>query len=476
MSARPYSILIVSADRVLLRRLSKFLDIFGYEVRQASDETQMLAAAEASPPDFLLVDGQAEGLNTKQLCRQVRRLGAQQIFTYCMLLVDEAEVAVLTDSLEAGFDDFLARDVVYGELLARLRAGARVLEYERRLAEQNGLDSITGLPERTAWLRDWPHWLHANPNDKHKLQAYVAVLDFDSFGRFARVQGLIAYHELLRAAAQTVKRALPANALAGVLHDNRLAILFRAPDESAAESLAQNWLSALRAAPLKVHNTQVHVTASVGFTALQPDEQADVALARATSALQLAKISGRNCVVHSDEVDEDQQHWTELAAEGRLFATTVARDVMMPCPLLIGADESVEQGLLLFNQSQLATLPVVDLEGRLVGLVTEGKLASVQTPGHRPRQASVRLVRHVMQSDYARFDETTSLNDMMEHFAESEHDVAVVVRERRPVGLVFCHGLAALNERLNVAAFQPTGEAEGSDYLLVPEVFSSDTN
>lgn len=475
MSARPYSILIVSADRILLRRMSKFLDIFGYEVRQASDESQMLAAAEASPPDFLLVDGQAEGIATKQLCRQVRRLGAQQIFTYCMLLVDDAEIAVLSESLEAGFDDFLARDVVYGELLARLRAGARVLEYERRLAEQNGLDSITGLPERSAWLRDWPYWQAAS-TDKGKNASYVAVLDFDSFGRFARVQGLIAYHELLRSAAQTIKRSLPTNSLPGVLHDNRLAILFKASDDAAAETVAQGWLKALRVAPLKVHGTEVHVTASVGFTALQAEEQSDIALARATSALQLAKISGRNCVVHSDEVDEDQQNWTELASEGRLFSTTVARDVMMPSPLLIGADETVEQGLALFEQTQLPTLPVVDLEGRLVGLVTEGKLASAHLPGNRPRQASVRLVRHVMQTDYAKFEETTSLNDMMEHFAESEHDVAVVVRERRPAGLVFCQGLAALNERLNVAAFQPNGETYGSDYLLVPEVFSSDTN
>jgi len=477
MSARPYSILIVSADRILLRRMSKFLDIFGYEVRQASDEAQTLAAAEAQPPDFLLVDGSTESLASKQLCRQVRRLGAQQVFTYCMLLIELPEVAALTESLEAGFDDFLARDVVYGELLARLRAGARVLEYERRLAEQNGLDVITGLAERNSWLKQWNLWFQASAAEKPKaLPAYVALLDFDSFGRFARAQGLLAYRELLHAAAQTIKKAIPATAMPGVVHDNRLAILFNATDDAAAESLANGWLKTLRATPLKVNNTSVNVTASIGFTAVQPDEPADIALQRATAALQLAKISGRNCVVHSDEVDEDQQNWTELASDGRLFATTLARDVMIPCPVLIGADETVDQGLALFDQTQLATLPVVNLEGQLLGLVTASKLASVRSQGSRPRQASVRLVRHLMQADCAKFDETTSLNEMMEHFAESDQDVAVVVRDHRPAGLVFCQGLAALNERLNVTAFQPTSISEGSEYLLVPEVYSSDTN
>jgi two-component system cell cycle response regulator len=479
MSPRPFSILIVSADRTLLRRVSKFLEIFGYDVRQASTEAAALAAAEANPPDFLLVDGKlqnAAGNNaTKQICRQIRRIDTL-VFTYCILLVEDPEVTALTESLEAGFDDFLSREIVYGELLARLRAGARVLEYERRLAEQNGFDTITGLLERNTWMRQWPAWQRAVEIDKTaRTYPYLAVLDFDSFGRFARVRGLLNYRDLLRNAAQAVQRALPKNSLTGVLHDNRLAILFTAADDDEAAKLAESWLQTLRDTPLKVANNDVQVTASIGFTAVQPNEATDIVLQRATSALQLAKSSGRNCVVHSDEVDDEQQAWTELAAEGRLFATTLARDVMTPCPLLIGADETVDQGLALVQQTQLPLLPVVDSEGRLLGLVTATRLEAARSQAQRPRQASVRLVRHVMQTDYPKFSETTTLNEMMEHFADSDHDVAVVVRDQYPAGLVFCHGLAALNERLNVAAFQPAEVGAGSEYLLVPEVYASDT-
>ena len=479
MSSRSFSILIVSANRTLLRRVSKFLEIFGYEVRQASNDAAALAAAEASPPDFLLVDGAGEkhgsAINCKQLCRQIRRIDPL-VFTYCILLIDNPEVATLSESLEAGFDDFLAADVVYGELLARLRAGARVLEYERRLAEQSGIDPLTGLSERNAWFRQWTKWQPAIEADKtSRAAAYLAVLDFDSFGRFSRVQGLVAYRDLLRASAQAVQRAVPKNALAGVLQDDRLGILFTAADDDAAEKAAGAWLKTLRDSAVRIGVAEVKVTASVGFTALQPQEPADVALQRATAALQLAKTSGRDCVVHSDEVDDEQQTWTEIAAEGRLFATTLARDVMISCPLTIGADETVDQGLALLSQTQLELLPVVDSDGRLLGLVTEARLQSGRQPASRPRQASVRLVRHVMQTEYKRFDELAPLNEMMEHFADSEHDYAVVVREQKPIGLIFCQGLAALNERLDVTAFQPAGVREGSEYLLVPEIFSSDT-
>lgn len=463
----------------MLRRVSKFLEIFGYEVRQASSDAAALAAAEESPPDFLVVDGAEEksnpAVNSKQLCRQIRRLDPL-VFTYCILLIDNVDVAALTESLEAGFDDFLAADVVYGELLARLRAGARVLEYERRLAEQNGLDPITGLNERSTWFRHWTKWQQAVEADRSvRAVPYLAVLDFDSFGRFSRVQGLLAYRELLRSSAQTVQRALPANALSGVLQNDRLVILFTGADDAAAEKSAETWLKVLREATVRVGTADVKVTASIGFTAVQAGEPADVAIQRATTALQLAKVSGRDCVVHSDEVDDEQQIWTEIASEGRLFATTLARDVMISCPLTIGADESVDQGLALLAQTQLTLLPVVDADGKLLGLVTEAKLQTARTPASRPRQASVRLVRHVMQTEYKKFDELAPLNEMMEHFAESEHDYAVVVRDQRPLGLIYCQGLAALNERLNVTAFQPAGISEGSEYLLVPEIFSSDT-
>ncbi|WP_254508587.1 diguanylate cyclase domain-containing protein [Anatilimnocola floriformis] len=478
MSARPFSILIVSVNRTLLRRVSKFLEIFGYEVRQASNDAAAIAAAEANPPDFLLVDGtdkNSSAINSKQLCRQVRRLDSL-VFTYCILFIDNAEVSALTESLEAGFDDFLSADVVYGELLARLRAGARVLEYERRLAEQSGLDPITGLIERSLWFRDWTKWQQAVEADKTiRAVPYLAVLDFDSFGRFSRVYGLLTYRELLKSTANTIQRALPANALAGSLHNERLAILFTAADDSAAEKTAETWLKSLRTSTFRLGTAEVKVTASIGYTAVQAGEPADVALQRAGNALQLAKVSGRDCAVHSDEVDDEQQTWTEIAAEGQLFATTTARDVMISCPLTIGADETVDQGLALLAQTQLELLPVVDAEGRMLGLVTEARLQSARTPGNRPRQPSVRLVRHVMETEYKKFDEVAPLNEMMEHFAESEHDYAVVVRDQRPLGLIYCQGLAALNERLQVTAFQPAGVSDGSEYLLVPEIFSSDT-
>ena len=56
MADRNFSLLVVSSDRTLLRRLTRFLDVFGYEVRQAVNVTGVEAAVEAGRADFLVVD------------------------------------------------------------------------------------------------------------------------------------------------------------------------------------------------------------------------------------------------------------------------------------------------------------------------------------------------------------------------------------------------------------------------------------
>ncbi len=56
-TSRPWKILLASEDRGLLRSLSRFLRVFGYEVDETADAQQAVAAWEARRPDFLVIDG-----------------------------------------------------------------------------------------------------------------------------------------------------------------------------------------------------------------------------------------------------------------------------------------------------------------------------------------------------------------------------------------------------------------------------------
>jgi diguanylate cyclase (GGDEF)-like protein len=475
MTPRPLSILIVSPDRDTLRRLSKFLEAFGYGVRQASDSQQALAAAQAAQPDFLILDASTDSPVDLQLCRQTRRLWPDG-YTVSMLLAQGPEVADVTTALEAGFDDFLAVPIVFGELLARLRAGARIVEFERRLSEQAGLEPITGLPDKGS--------LAAEFQDRAASGGILALVDFDYFTRFGDRFGRLPAESLLRQAADILRaKCLPAasmpqaaSAFAASLGGDQIAVLLP-PGVEAASAWAEALLAALAGQQFEISGQPTRLTASCGLTETVAGDSLEAAVGRAQKALALAKASGRNAVATTAEVDLDSAAWASFAADGKLFQTTLARDVMQPCPLVLHQDEPVEQAQAILERTSLTAAPVVDGEGRLAGLVSLDQLTALHSKANgKPRSGnSVRLVRHVMTSDVARFEEATPLANLLEFFTGEGGPLAIVQRDRRPRGIVHCHGLAALNEKLAAGHFARTRPRTGnSSDLLVPELAAAE--
>src|SRR5262245_25292695 len=260
MNPRSFTILIVSPDRVSLRRLSKFLDVFGYDVRQATDGEKALAAAEAARPDFLVVDGSSGQPADLQLCRSIRRT-APQGYTYSLLLLERPEVGDVTSALEAGFDDFLAAPIVFGELLARLRAGARFIEYERRLAEQSGVDLLTGLADKAALTTE----LHRRSQGATGTIGWLAVIDLDYYQRIADRLGRSGAQDLLRQVAQHVRKRSGQKYYAAGLGEDRFAVILPASGSETAATWCEEALKALAETSFTVADQQHRLTASCGL-------------------------------------------------------------------------------------------------------------------------------------------------------------------------------------------------------------------
>lgn len=471
MNPRPFSILIVSPDRLTLRRLSKFLEVFGYVVKQARDASQALAAAENSPPDFLIVDGTQGNATGLQLAREIRKsVFARRL--YALLLVEQPEVSEIAAALEQGFDDFLTAPIVFGELLARLRAGARGIEFERRLTEQEPLDTVTGLATEGALASE----LERRGQRKKGTIGWLAVLDLDYFRRFAQRWSALETSALLRQVADRVAHKCSPDDFAAALVHDRLAVILVQENEDTAVKWAEQVLAAVAESPFTVADQPVPLTASCGLTPVVSGEKLVALVARCERAVGLSKASGRNCVTTTGDVERDADEWTEFAAAGKLFQTTLARHVMQPCPLLLHLDETVEQAHASLLLTNLPYAPVIDQEGKLAGIVSLDQLAGrmLQSKSRASGAAStnsVRLVRHVMNPEISRFDETTPLAELMEFFTLDGAPLAVIVKNKRPLGLVHCQGLATLNERLTTDCFANQGVKTGaSSDLVVPEL------
>jgi two-component system, cell cycle response regulator len=365
--SRPLTALVVSEDHVLLRRLWKFLNISGYEVCPVADRQQAAAAVAVDSIDVLIVDAEPDLEAALEICRLAHAAAG---CTYTLLLVKRPSVSDLGEALDSGVDDFLTRPVVYGELLSRLRAAARSLEFERRLREHVSVDRITGLPGRSAFE------LQLNgevDGDRGPATASCVLVDLDFLGRINRLHGRPVGDAVLRTMAARLSDLCGPQKTLACFGGGTFAVLLRGMSDVEASAWADCTRLALAETEIECAGGPLGVTASFGVAALDIEEgrTAADAIRRAEQALESAKTSGRKCVLRAGECDDDAKQWAEFAAPGRLFERTVARDIMTPCAATLRAGDAVGLAADLMRRSQLEALVVVDPDDKFLGLVSD---------------------------------------------------------------------------------------------------------
>jgi diguanylate cyclase (GGDEF)-like protein len=450
MGSRPLSVLLVAVDRALLRRLSKFLALSGYDVRQAADWQSSAAAIEAHWPDLLILDGDGTSQHMADLCDALAARSADEPI-YSLVLAEHPSSDAVRRALAAGIDDFLAKPVVYGELLARLRTGARALELERRLARLRGVDHVAQLPNRGACEAH----LRRAPN------ASCVLLDLDFFGRVNRLHGHPCGDEILRSVATRLHTAAAPDGVAYSLQGGRFAVVLSTP-ETAAAVWAERFRTELEQVEVPCSPAPVRLTASFGVAGADDSAGADQCLRHAEEAMLLAKGLGRNCVVQYRQLADDGAMWAELAVPGKLFERTVASDIMTPCPTTFTATETLAEALTTLRHTQLDALPVVDDQGQLVGVVTAAMAGGTG--------ASTMRIGEAMLIHVATCRESDSLDTLRDFFSRDTQTHMVVVNGRRPTGIVTADNLVALGVKLTENSFAVSDAAAGASALLVPDL------
>ena len=448
------TVLLVAEDRALLRRLSRFLQTFGYLVQQAAEMQRLPALLEIEPPQLMIVDTGKSSRRALDLCRKVSAAGRTAGIHLLLLVEHQAELDV-AGALEAGVHDFLAKPVVYGELLARLRAGFRAWQFEERTRRQHPYDPISGLPAPAA--------LYQRLQDcaGHSAVACV-VLGLDFFRAVTTIHGRQAGHDVLRQVAEVLRAACDAPRFLAALGGDRFGCLLPGSSARDAADWAENVRRALAETEFSWQDAPLSLSASFGVAATDTAGSPDGLLARAGDALRRAKQSGRNCVVRHGEFQDEELAWTELAAPGKIFERTVARDVMLPCPLRLDQNEPLAAAAQLLRQTKLELLPIVDESGGCLGALTSEEL--LQQPALGDESVAV---GQVASGNLPTLDAETPFAAVLEFFARDGGSVALVVDQNRPIGSLSAASLAGLTcppERLR--ADEPYF---GSDYLLVPE-------
>ena len=305
-------LLLVEDEPTQLLLIQRQLVRAGYAVTTASDGEEALQRLASGRFQLLVTDWDMPGMDGVTLCRRVREAQLPG-YLYVLLLTGHSSTESLIAGLEAGADDYIRKPANEGELLARLKAGRRVIKLEQSLREANEriqllsiTDPLVGIYNRRYLNQQLVEEVDHARRSARPLAAILADLDF--FKSVNDQHGHQVGDEVLRGFVDNVTRSIRE------YHDwvaryggEEFVIVLPDTDLGEATRTAERIRAVCAATPIQTAAGALTVTASFGVAALDHSQgpigaAAEALLRQADAALYRSKHEGRNRVTVTDRI------------------------------------------------------------------------------------------------------------------------------------------------------------------------------
>jgi two-component system cell cycle response regulator len=269
-------ILVADDDPVSRRVIEACLTGAGYEVSVAVDGAQALGIiGTPDSPRLLVLDRTMPHVDGMDVCRAIRKKGLEPD-VYIILLTSKGERDEIAEGFEAGADDYMTKPFDAGELKARVRTGARIVERQEELiASREQLraevmyDSLTGL---------------------------LIMADLDNFKETNDKYGHIAGDAVLVEVARRLRTSMRVSDSVGRYGGEEFVIVAPGCTSNAATLLAERFRLSVSTKPIDLSTDSISVTMSFGVASTSVMSKANGLLRAADEALYRAKNSGKNRV------------------------------------------------------------------------------------------------------------------------------------------------------------------------------------
>ena len=425
-------VLIVEDDPGMIRLLTKWLEAAGFSVRSAENGRRAMQLISAELPHFLLTAWEMPYMDGPALCRWLREQMLPR-YVYTVLLTVRTGQEDVVRGLEAGADAFLKKPVDRDELLARLYSGARVLDLERRLRDLARIEPLTGLFTRNTFLELLEkEWSRAS---RHHLPMTCAILEIDHGEQISEQFGRQAAEECVRRVARLLAaQSRQSDVLA---HDGADSFLVLLPEaaEAQAAAWAERMIHAVRELEIAVDSvTPLRITVSAGIADRMYDTPSATQLLRmAEESLLVARRSGRDRVVAHRTIGWPTLTNVKSGDPAALLTGVCARTVMTPLATSFRQDETVDKAAQFFLRFRTNSIPVVNEEGKLVGILSERDVLSIMLE----REWWLRPISDVMQTSVVSYSDQAAVSEIYDFLCRVTIRGVVIVNEsQQPVGMI----------------------------------------
>jgi len=316
-SALRARILVADDDPSSLKPLCGLLERVGHQVLHASNGQEALRLAMQMIPQIVIADRHMPEMDGVELCRRLRQFEAGRRVYIILLTSDESEDRIV-EGFDAGADDYVGKPFRPKIMLARVRAGMRVVRMQdridadkatmqRQVAELGVLNRRLGQAALTDPLTDLPNRRHAidalregwerSIRDDEPISAIM--VDIDKFKRVNDTFGHDAGDSVLKETAKLLRTLIEPPASVCRIGGEEFVVVLPAVGHEAAIAIAEKLRHEVEAHEIGAASFRGRVTASLGVaTRDRTVRDSEHLLKLADEALYRAKEGGRN-QVHS---------------------------------------------------------------------------------------------------------------------------------------------------------------------------------
>jgi diguanylate cyclase (GGDEF)-like protein len=174
----PLTVLVIEDHPDQRDLLAIVLQREGYRVITAANGVEALEKMETEPVQIALSDIMMPKMDGFELIKRIRG-NASLKSIYLILITARIQEGDRVRGLDLGADDYITKPFSFSELLARVRVGSRVVQYQQHLEYQTQIDSLTGLFNRRAFEKKIQEEFDRSLRYHHPFS--LLILDVDNF-------------------------------------------------------------------------------------------------------------------------------------------------------------------------------------------------------------------------------------------------------------------------------------------------------
>ncbi|HXG50509.1 MAG TPA: diguanylate cyclase [candidate division Zixibacteria bacterium] len=289
----PLTVLVIEDHPDQRDLLAIVLQREGYKVITASNGLEALERLAKEPVQIILSDIMMPKMDGFELIHKVRSNPAFKNI-YLILITARIQEGDRVRGLDLGADDYITKPFSFSELLARVRVGTRVVQYQQHLEHQSHVDSLTGLFNRRAFEKKIEEEFERSKRYQHPISLLILDIDNfktinDTYGHHGGDTALVKIAEILR--ERTRQSDFPSR-----YGGEEFVLILPETDQESALQAARKIHEEIRASSYGTANATFHLTVSIGLASTSTKEYPDwrKMLDDADQALYRAKHNGKD--------------------------------------------------------------------------------------------------------------------------------------------------------------------------------------